>query len=65
MDIDWQQAVAISLVALAAIYIGWRAWRRLLSRSGCAICAECDSARRNAQEQAFVPIESLTREREL
>ena len=62
MEIDWQQAVALGLVALAAAYIGRRAWRRFLSNSMCAACAGCGDgkAEQTLQGRTIVPIESLT-----
>jgi len=63
MDIDWQQAVALGLAALAVSHIGWRAWRRFSSKTACAGCAGCGTGRAGqvVQERTVVPIESLTR----
>lgn len=43
MSIDWQQAVAIALVASTAAYLGWRAWKRLAGKNatGCGTCSAC------------------------
>lgn len=64
MNIDWQQAIAIILVALAASYVGWRAWHRFFSKGGCGTCAGCSGvgARQAMRERTIVPIESLTPE---
>lgn len=59
MDIDWQQASALGLVAMAAGYVVWRAWRRVSSRNACAACAGCGDGQA-AQDPTIVPIESLT-----
>ena len=44
---DWQQAVAIAIVAATAVYLGWRIWRRLAGKpaSGCAACSACPKHR--------------------
>lgn len=62
MNIDWQQAIALGLAALAAGYIGRRAWRRFSSKNTCAACAACGGGRapEAKQDPAIVPIESLT-----
>ncbi len=59
MDIDWQQAIALGLAAMAASYVVWRAWRRFSAKTTCAACAGC-SVRQAVQDQTTVPIESLT-----
>jgi hypothetical protein len=62
MDIDWQQAVALAFVVLAAGHVGWRAWRRLLGNSVCAACVGCGArkSQQAAQRGTIVPIEALT-----
>jgi hypothetical protein len=46
MASDWQNLVALLLVAVAAVYVGWaliRAARRKKT-SGCGSCASCPAA---------------------
>lgn len=59
MDIDWQQAVALGLAAMAVGYVGWRARRRFSAKTTCASCVGC-SVRQAVEDQTIVPIESLT-----
>ena len=40
MDIDWQNAVTLALVAVAAIYVIWRA-RRAAGRGKPPTCGMC------------------------
>ncbi len=43
MTTDWQQAVAIAVVAITAAYLGWRVWKRLAGKNttGCGTCSGC------------------------
>jgi len=49
MTFDWQNAIAISAVALAVVYLARHFYRRLTRRTtgGCGSCGTCPSGESN------------------
>jgi hypothetical protein len=42
MTLDWQNTVAVALVLVAAVYLGWRGWRIVARKAGgCGACSNC------------------------
>lgn len=62
--IDWQNIIAITLVAIAAIYLAWRV-RSVFARrkskgcgAGCSTCSQ-EAKLSSAPEEVVIPIEDL------
>ncbi len=56
---SWQMVLALTLVAVACVYLvcrGWRTWRA--SRAGCA--GGCGCAKGPANDSPAVPMQQLT-----
>ena len=65
MDLGWQDILALALVAVAAIYVAYRAWRVLTRKrttgcdTGCSTCPQSDP-KSTSEAKPFVSIERLT-----
>ncbi|HEV2970649.1 MAG TPA: FeoB-associated Cys-rich membrane protein [Pirellulales bacterium] len=56
MTFDWQNTVAVALVLVAAVYLGWRGWRIVARKAGgCGACSNCPAD----QSPAGKPLVSL------
>ncbi len=55
MNFDWQNLMALFVVAAAGAYLARIAWRSLVRRkaSGCGSCGSCASGAESNQPQVF------------
>ncbi len=69
MNIPWQDAVAISMVAVACAYVGFRVWtiarRKRTGGCGGGSCSGCEDTDKavNKKAQRFVSVDELKRSR--
>lgn len=67
MTIDWQNIVALTVVAFAALYLAREAWNQLAGQRsvrGCTNCAACrDRTPLDRDRLQFVPLSGLSTER--
>jgi hypothetical protein len=65
MHFDWQNTTALTLVASAAGYLSWQAWRVLSARrqGGCGSCSKCPATAPGSEEPSLVPLVAIRLER--
>ena len=58
---NWQDIAALSVVALAVLYVARAAWLVLAKkqRPGCGTCAKCPSQSGQEESPGFVSLETL------
>lgn len=64
MPFPWQDTIAIALVAVAAAYLGFKAWRVLTRRHAgkCEGCGSSCAGGDTADAKPLVPVETLVKD---